>query len=571
MRNSIARKLIAIVAAALLVFSVAILFVIDNTNKKSAKDYAVNLLGVFETQMLAENYKTTMEYKMLVELSDNVKNIRVSVIDFASGDVLADTFSNDPDFFKNHSTRRPEIVQAKNGDLGSDIRDSETFGVNSLYVARSVEIDGAKVILRVSIPVNSINAYLVPVFTSMAVIFIILLVLVFVVSKALSSQLIMPVNLIKQKLQTVGVKDENNPIGLTKYDEVNEILTQVDELSNRLDEALISRESEKEKLNFILESINQGIIAVDKSFNVLMMNQVAADIFDREVVLPTNIVNVARNPMVTEALSKTLASGQYQTFDITLKENRLFEFRILPALYEDIHAIIIILDVTDTRKLQLEKQEFFQNASHELNTPLTSVLGYSEILLKEEKYNATFLKAINKEASRMQLLISDMLQISDLESGTEIIDEPLRLDSLVKDVIESLKIKAEAKNIAIEQNLIAANIKANPEKIKEVVGNLLDNAIKYTENGGHIILSTAKAKGKLVFSVKDNGIGIPRQDLNRVFERFFRVDKGRSKSEGGTGLGLAIVKHICNYYKAPISIKSEIGIGTEISIMFDLV
>ena len=570
MKNSIARKLIAFVAAALLVFGAAILFVIDSTNNKSAKDHAVNILGIFESQMIDGDYKTHEQYKMLVEYSDNADNIRVSVIDFMSGSVLADTLSDDPDVFENHSSR-PEITQAKNGGLGSDIRKSDTFNVNYLYVARIVEIDNVKVILRISIPVNSINSYLVPVFVSMAIIFAAILVLIFLVSRALSSQLIMPVNLIKQKLQTIGVKDENNPIGLTKYDEVNQILTQVDELSNLLDNALLSRESEQEKLNFILESINQGIIAVDKNSNVLMMNQVAGDILDSYTMLPTNIVNVVRNSMVTGALTKTLESGQYQTFDMMLKETRLFEFRILPVLYEEIHAIIIILDVTDTRKLQLEKQEFFQNASHELNTPLTSVLGYSEILLKEKKYNATFLEAINKEAGRMKLLISDMLKISDLESGTEIIDEPIAFDSLVKEVAESLKIRAEAKSITIEQNLIAATIKANPEKIKEVVGNLLDNAIKYTEHGGHIVLSMAKSKGKLNFSVKDNGIGIPRQDLNRVFERFFRVDKGRSKSEGGTGLGLAIVKHICNHYKAPISIKSEIGIGTEISITIDLV
>jgi two-component system phosphate regulon sensor histidine kinase PhoR len=377
--------------------------------------------------------------------------------------------------------------------------------------------------------------------------------------------------LINKKLQTVGVQDSDNPITLTKYDEINEIIIQIEDLSNRLDASIRSREAESNKTAFILESINQGIIAVDKKQNVVMMNRVAADFLDCETDLPTHIVNVMRNRAVTDALNKTLDGGQYQAFDMGLKESRLFEIRIIPVEYEYISAVITISEVTDVRKLQLEKQEFFQNASHELNTPLTSILGYSEILLKEKKYNPAFLETINKEASRMRSLISDMLKIAELEGGTEITDEIIDLESVVADVAASYEFMAEAKNISIEKNLIKGNIKANEKKIREVVGNLLDNSIKYTQNGGKITLSLQKVKEKIIFTVRDDGIGIPRQYLNRVFERFFRAPQGRSKNESGTGLGLSIVKHICNYYDAPISIGSSVGGGTEISVAFRLV
>lgn len=569
MSKSIARKLIALIACALIIFSAAIIIVINSTNNKSAEDYAKNLLGVFLSQMYDGNYVTAEQYKLLVELSGNAKNIRVSIIDL-QGNVLADTLSDSPETFENH-LNRPEIINANSGDLGKNIRKSETFNVDYLYLAKKITIDQTTVFLRISVPINSINSYLIPIFVTMFIIFVIILILIFLLSKTLSKQILNPIDLINKKLQTVGIKNSDSPIMFTKYDEINGILLQIENLSNKLDNAIQSQEYEKNKLKFILESINQGIVAVDKNKNAILINQVAADILDCELPLPTNMINIIRNQTINDALSKTLEKEQYQSFDICLKDNRLFEFRMLPTENEDIKGIIIILEVTDARKLHLEKQEFFQNASHELNTPLTSILGYSELLVKEQKYNAQFLEAINKEASRMRLLILDMLRIAELENKAEIIDEVIDLKNLVLETTTAFTLVTNQKNITIECNLETGNIKANRGKIREVVSNLLDNAIKYTAAGGKITLTLKKVKGKLILAVKDNGIGIPRQYLNRVFERFFRVDKGRSKSEGGTGLGLAIVKHICNYYNAPISITSQVGVGTEISISFEMI
>lgn len=569
MRNSIARKLVALIALALLVFGGVMIAVIDNTNKKSAESDAANLLGIFETQMHDGNYKTVEDYQVLVKYSENAKNIRVSVIDM-NGNVLADTLSDSPENFENHLSR-PEIIDAANGNLGLNMRKSETFNEKYLYAARTVTLDETMVFLRVSIPAHSINGYLVPIFVAMGIVFVVIIILVLVFSKTLSSQMITPISLINKKLQTVGVKNSDSPITLTKYDEVNEIISQIESLSNSLDAALQGKEEEKEKLNFILENINQGVIAVDKKQNVIMMNQMATELFNFDMALPTNIMNVERNQTISTALDKAITKGQYQPFDVQFMDNRLFELKVLPVEYEDIRAVITISEVTDIRKLQIEKQEFFQNASHELNTPLTSILGYSEVLIKEKKYNENFLVTINKEASRMKLLISDMLKIAELEGEQEIIDEIIELDRIAADVASSFEIPATAKNITIERNFAKGKIKANPEKIREIISNLLDNAIKYTESGGKIMLSLHKSKGEIIFTIKDTGIGIPRQYTTRVFERFFRVDKSRSKVAGGTGLGLSIVKHICNYYNASISIRSNVGVGTEISIAFQLV
>ena len=216
------------------------------------------------------------------------------------------------------------------------------------------------------------------------------------------------------------------------------------------------------------------------------------------------------------------------------------------------------------------KQEFFTNASHELNTPLSSVLGYSEMLLTEKRYNESFLTTIYDEASRMKLLIEDMLKISEIEESKEIIDEEFDLKSIIEQVVSAALPKAKNKNITLNAYLESCVIFASPKKITEAISNLVDNAIKYTNGGGRVIVRLKPEDGKAVFSVQDTGVGIPEKDHNRIFERFYRVDKGRTKSEGGTGLGLAIVKHVCNHYNAPIKLQSKEGSGTEITIAFNM-
>lgn len=244
-----------------------------------------------------------------------------------------------------------------------------------------------------------------------------------------------------------------------------------------------------------------------------------------------------------------------------------YEVRFFPVSFKEVSVIIAAQNVTEIRKTGLEKQEFFANAGHELNTPLSSVIGYSEMLLSEKKYNPGFAETIHKEALRMKLLIEDMLKISELEGNKEIPDGEIDLKPIVEQVITAALPKADGKKIALTAALQCCKIFANAEKITEVAANLIDNAIKYTGEGGAVSVSLKTENGQAVLSVKDNGIGIPQKALSRVFERFYRVDKGRAKSEG-TGLGLAIVKHICNHYNAPIKIKSKEGAGTEITVEF---
>jgi len=267
-------------------------------------------------------------------------------------------------------------------------------------------------------------------------------------------------------------------------------------------------------------------------------------------------------------LAEVASERKAAAFDLPHGAAGILEVRIIPTGTKTVDLIITAQDVTDRRKLQREKQDFFVNASHELNTPLSSVLGYAEILGNEKKYNEEFVNAIYRQAKRMKSLIGDMLTLAELEEGAVFASDRIDLKEIAEEVLAVYMPRAKNKDIAIEANAEALIIEANREKITEVVSNLVDNAIKYTDGGGEVLVTVKKRGEKAVISVKDNGIGIAQKQLSRIFERFYRTDKGRSRKEGGTGLGLAIVKHICNHYGATLTVNSRENAGTEVVIEF---
>jgi two-component system phosphate regulon sensor histidine kinase PhoR len=320
--------------------------------------------------------------------------------------------------------------------------------------------------------------------------------------------------------------------------------------------------------DLILENINQGIVAIDSKARITLCNKKAEEVFDFTFNKPIPIKKLIRNKTLIDNVQTAIAKSEYVAFDYNKSGTEDFDIRLLPVVSDEIRLIMTIQNVTHVRKVILEKQQFFSNASHELNTPLSSIIGYSELMLSDKTYNDTFVETIHKEATRMKELIGDMLKISELEENKKVIDEKINLRNIVEQVITAATPKASSKGIKVAVVTDDCCIFANHEKITEVVANLVDNAIKYTGKKGYILVSLAKNKNEAILSVKDTGIGIPSHAFGRVFERFYRVDKGRAKTEGGTGLGLAIVKHICNHYKAPIRLQSKEGVGTEVTITF---
>jgi len=366
--------------------------------------------------------------------------------------------------------------------------------------------------------------------------------------------------------------------GIKRTADNDEVSTKIDDIDDVIHQKIDALTAEKEKVDLILNSIAQGIVVIGSDGKVLLVNDFAAKIFhfSKEEVLGKDFGLFIRNE---EAFDKILlTSTNQQSFSVDVKfESRIYLMGINPLTSKwtvkengKSGVAITILDVTDARNIEIMKREFFTNASHELKSPLTTIIGYQQLIgeglvtTKEEIEDAT--NRTIKEAKRMKDILSEMLELARLESRETVTIEDVNLKKLVEEVCDSLRMNMEAKKLILTLQLNELTIKMNPSHANQLVRNLIDNAIKYNVDNGKIDVILDAQKN--CFSVTDTGIGIAKENQSRVFERFFRVDKGRSKEQGGTGLGLAIVKHVCSQYHARIELKSELGLGTSITIAF---
>ncbi|MDR3185320.1 MAG: GHKL domain-containing protein [Christensenellaceae bacterium] len=568
MRNILARRILIITTSALLVFAITILIAIYTVSRAQAKDNAIILLKLIESSLIDTN--TEIE---LTRFSDAVEGVRITIIDL-EGNVISDTQRNDVSNFNNHLDRK-EIREALNGEIGSEIRRSESFMEDFLYVAKRIRLSSeSSIILRVAVSIKEINVYLYAFLLAASVIFIILSLALYFVSKPIADGFQKPFLLLKNRLEEAASKFEGEssylPAPVTQYDDLNTALSDIETISLRLKDSLFNSREDKERLNFILENINQGILALSNDGSIKLCNETAKKYFNIQSSKLDDIGHYIKDSKIRDMISGAVSASTSTIFDLP-SGGRIFDVRYIPTNLHDIVGILTATDVTSSRNLAKEKQEFFENASHELNTPLASILGYSEAMLLGGKYERKFLETIMRESSMMKSVINDMFIISELETGATTVDTRIDIKKSVEKIVEIYALKASAKNITIKASLATGIILADTDKISEVVSNLIDNAIKYNNEGGKVEIETYTKETKVIFSVKDNGIGIPEEYQSRIFERFFRVDKGRSKLEGGTGLGLAIVKHIVNRYAAELIVKSKLNEGTTITVLFNAV
>lgn len=553
---------------------IGVLFTVQYYNIRSAQMMSLNILEMLENEINIYKIKTIDDFRKFVTQSDK-EDLRITIIS-TNGTVIADTLiSNlDKNQIENHGDRSEfiETLHGPSNHVAYSLKESETQDIVSIYSAKKIKVDNNDYILRTAIPIDSINRYFLSFLFTILIVLTIVIIIIALVLPLITRNIMVPFNIIKSSLNNISENNSEIPKNLTNFDEINVVLYDINRLASNLNNNIKKYQTEKEKLGYVLENIEQGIIAIDKDKNIVFINQYTLDLLDISKDTPTHILEIMREKEVIEKINKAVELNRYSRFDISSHNGSVnIAFTIIPIFNNSkIVALIKLEDVTDIRKLEIEKQDFFINASHELNTPLTSIVGYSELLLSNNSKNREdFAKRINDEALRMKDLVSDMLTLSKIEeSWQETIDEKIDLKEIVINVLASNKLKASNKNITIIKDIESGFIFANKEKIIEVVNNLVDNAIKYTDKDGEIKVKLNSSKDKIVFSVIDTGCGIPSQYLNRIFERFFRVKNEQYLKVSGTGLGLTIVKNICNYYKADIYIKSKEHVGTEISVDF---
>lgn len=577
-KNIFYKSLFILILTSALMF-IGILFTVQYNNIKYSQVMIMNIMEMLENEVDIYDMKTEEDFRRFVLQSDK-KDLRISVI-ATNGIVIADTTTNialNP--MANH-TNRSDVIEAlhSSGDKTVfSIHTSASQKIPYIYASKKINTkDNIDYILRISMPMDSVNKYLITfLFTAVMVIGIVIIIMALVLPSTAKSIMI-PFYSIKETLDNIYKNKSQNIKNLTGFNDINDILYDINELAIDLNNNIIGYQTEREKLNYVLENIAQGIVAINKNKDIFFINQFALELLNSTDSDIKSLNEIIKDKSVIKKIEDAIKLNRFSKFDIK-ERNMDIEINVIPILNnKNISALIKFEDVTDIRKVEIEKQDFFINASHELKTPLTSILGYSELLInmsykdKNENKKTDFIKRINAEALRMKELVLNMLTLSRMEANwQETIDEKIDLKDIILNVFESNKIKSQKRNINIELDIESAIIIANKEKITEVVNNLVDNAIKYTDDGGEIKIILKNNKDKAIFTVKDNGCGIESKYLNRIFERFFRVKNEKYLKVQGTGLGLTIVKNICAHYNADIYINSEENKGTEISVVFNL-
>ncbi len=494
------------------------------------------------------------------------KHSRITIID-SEGRVVADTAA-ETEGAENH-TDREEIKSALETGSGISVRKSKTLGRELLYYAL-VSKDG-NYILRLAVPYNGKTAFITALFLSVAVSILLAILVAYVIARRISRSITKPLSEISTELLKVKDGGEGLKFKSCKYDEINNIAEATEILTARIDKTIEKLREEKNKVEFILDNMSDGIIFIDDKSNVININKAAGEMLGSGKASGENIAMYTHNYRILESTERAVKKGEDSIFDIKTEDKKTASVHVKSISGEnEAAASILLIDVTNARENEKMRTEFFSNASHELKTPLTSIQGYSELLTGNinftDEQKKTFLERIKKESINMASLINDILMISRLETGeiAEIKTE-IKLKAMVSDILAAEEPGIKTQNLTVTNECEDIVVYAEYKYYYQLLSNLISNAVKYNRQNGTINIKIYKNDG-LNIIVSDTGIGIPPKSRERVFERFYRVDKGRSKKIGGTGLGLAIVKHIVGYYNGKITLKSREGKGTSVAV-----
>ena len=521
------------------------------------------LHGFFENQIKAElakeaeyvSYALKNEGTAFLE-NFNAEDERITLI-AADGTVLADTAAEAADM-ENHSDRE-EIRNAFVMGAGESVRYSDTLTEKTVYYAMLLD-DGN--VLRVSTTQYTVPAVLLGLSQPVAVIIIFAFLLSLFLSARTAKSIVKPINALDLD------STENNDA----YEELAPLLKKIAVQKRTIGSQLKEAGRRQEEFRLITENMREGFLVIDSGANLLTYNSAALKLLEIAEPVGGSVLTLNRTKSFREAVERVLESGHSES-EITLN-GRMYSLIANAVLNEEkiIGAVIVILDVTESAKREQLRREFTSNVSHELKTPLTSISGFAEILKSggaSEETVADFSSSIYDEAQRLIALVSDIIKISQMDEGyVQFEKEKVDLFALAEEIAERLKSSADRKNVRISVLGEAAEIFGVRKILDEMIYNLLDNAVKYNKENGLADIIVMSAGNTVTLTVRDTGIGIPKSCRDRVFERFYRVDKSRSKAVGGTGLGLSIVKHGAAYHGAEIVLESDEGKGTSVSVKF---
>jgi signal transduction histidine kinase len=467
---------------------------------------------------------------------------------------------------ENHS-HRPEVVAANRGEVGTSTRPSPSDGDNQLYVAVRTPLGVA----RVSMPLVALESTISDAQRAVTIAGVVALAVALLVAWSLSRSITRPLIELSQVARAIADGDLERRGSLDAPGELGDLALSLRELSVQLAARDAARRADEALLVQLTESLNEGVVGVDSTRHVIRINETGRRLLGVREPIPFSADLIPRERALREALQAAFDGDTTDGAEATLLGRTV---NITARPLESGGVILALLDLTRLRRLESVRRDFVANVSHELRTPLTIIGGFAETLVQDdppEDRRRQFAERILGNTRRMQRIVDDLLDLSRIESGSWT-PNPTRVDlaAVAADVIAAARDAAGVKGIRLEASVHprAREIWADPTAVRQVLGNLADNAVRHTATGHVAIFSLVRDDGGVTIGVRDTGSGIAPEHLPRIFERFYRVDPGRSREHGGTGLGLSIVKHLVEAHGGTVRAESTVGVGTTISVHF---
>ena len=575
------RLLFSYVAIILIAFGFTAFFLdkqLENHSLQDLKNSIITQARLIENQIPPESLKkeNTANLEALVKGLSLRNDSRITIID-NQGRVLADSGLSRGEVIniENHASR-PEVKTALMGLTGDNIRYSATLKIDMLYVALPIRAkEGIAGIIRLALPVGNVQSMMSAIRKTIVLNIFLALCLALILAYVLITSITKPLNKIINASRRFAEGDFSQRVYYDSRDEIGELASTLNRMAQDMENKIKEIEAQNQQLKTIFQNMVEGIIVTDKSGGIVSVNQAIEEIFSiaSRKAKGRPFLEVIRNTDMAEIIRVVLEEKRFFSSELALvyPVQKVFQVNASPLFEKDRinGCLLVIHDISEVRRLENIRRDFVANVSHELKTPLTSIKGFVETLLEgaleDKENNRSFLKIIQGHAERLDSLVNDLLALSGLESKEMVLaKEEISPAHELDEIIAWFSSLAKKKGIAIENELSPdIRLKADKGRIRQVFTNLLDNAVKFNKEKGSVRIYAEETGGKIKISVEDSGIGIPAKDIPRIFERFYRVDKARSRELGGTGLGLSIVKHIVELHGGSVGVESTEGIGSK--------
>lgn len=566
-KGTMKRKLMLYIFGALvfmLIFTIMLFYAVstyeaDRTIKKDLNLYTYMLKEYIEENNFVKAEDLMKRFKE--------RNVRITIIN-EDGSVVYDSFI-ERELLENHNDRE-EVQKAREEGEAYVSRYSITEKSSTIYYA--IVLPGGEVV-RASKVIDGVNALRSNYFIWYGGAIFIMLFLSLWIANKLSYIFVKPIADLDFITSRISNGELNRRVKVASKDELGKLAQSFNNMADKVESSLNEASEKQNRLAAILQSMENGVIAIDNNRRIIMINNYAKNIFNISgEVVGKNVDDICMDIDFKEMFSmREHGQQEYKIKSSTVKYLRCRSADIIVNNHQNIGAVAVLQDITQVKKLENMRTEFVANVSHELKTPLTSIRGFAETLrdVDDEETKNKFLDIIEEEAQRLTRLISDILLLSHIEQKQEFKQEDFSSDKVIEDVADMMKHTAEKKKIDLkvlgdELPIIVGD----KDKFKQMLINLIDNGIKYSESGDTVTVRKILKEKEFTIIVEDTGIGIEESEIPRLFERFYRVDKARSRAKGGTGLGLAIVKHIILGFNGTVKVYSKLGVGTKFIITF---